>query len=394
MCVRFLILALAGGLAAAEAAAEATIRLQPVWEKAELPRPVALVIPPDGSQRLFLVQQRGQIQILPQDRASAQPSLFLDISGRDLEENEFEEGLLGLAFHPKFAENRRFFIYYTKQNPKRSVLSEMKVSAEDPQRADVKSERVLLEIPQPFWNHNSGNLLFGPDGMLYIAVGDGGKRDDVARLAQNLFILNGSILRIDVDRKDGDREYGIPQDNPFVRTEGARPEIWAYGLRNPWGIWIDEPTGLFWCADVGQDLWEEIDLIEKGGNYGWSYREGLHEFPPRKDQPPADLRLIDPVHEYPRSDGISITGGFVYRGKRLPDLQGWYVYGDWGSGRIWALSYDPATRRVTENRLLLAPQGVVDATKVVKPTAFAPDENGEILILNWNGGLVEVHPAR
>jgi quinoprotein glucose dehydrogenase len=232
--------------------------------------------------------------------------------------------------------------------------------------------------------------------MLFIPFGDGGKRDDIRRLAQNPFLSQGKIFRIDVDSRTGSRQYGIPKDNPFVAraNEGVLPEIWALGLRNPWGISIDRETGLFWCADVGQDLWEEIDLIEKGGNYGWSFREGARVFPLRQDPPPDDAKFIEPIHEYVHSDGISITGGFVYRGERLPALRGWYIYGDWGNGRLWALNYDPKEKRVIENRVILEPVLDAKGAAEVKPTAFCPDDKGEILILNWNGAIHEVWPMK
>ncbi|MGI8604849.1 MAG: PQQ-dependent sugar dehydrogenase [Verrucomicrobiales bacterium] len=381
-------------LAAPAWAEEAMVRLEPVWEACKIQRPVSVVSAPDGSDRPFLVQQRGQIMILPADRRGSDMKVFLDVSDRKLEENEFEEGLLGLAFHPRFKENGCFFIYYTQQDPKRSVVAEWRVAAGDSSKADPATERILMEVPQPFWNHKSGNLLFGPDGMLYIALGDGGKRDDVTRFAQNLFALHGKILRIDIDSRSGARAYGIPKDNPFVGKEGTRPEIWASGLRNPWGISIDRETGLFWCADVGQDLWEEIDLIVKGGNYGWSFREGARPFALRKDPPPEGSKFIEPIHEYLHTQGISITGGFVYRGQRLPALRGRYIYGDWGSGRLWSLNYDANERRVIDNKLLLEPELDEKGAAKVKPTAFCEDASGEILVLNWNGGIQQMVPPK
>jgi quinoprotein glucose dehydrogenase len=240
-----------------------------------------------------------------------------------------------------------------------------------------------MEIPQPFWNHNSGNMLFGPDGFLYIAVGDGGKADDVTRLAQNRFVFNGKILRIDVDGRDGDLQYAIPPDNPFARTEGVRPEIYALGLRNPWGIHIDD-QGRFWCADVGQDLFEEIDLIVPGGNYGWSFREGKHAFAKRKDPPTPDAGFIEPIHEYSRGDGLSITGGVVYRGKANPSLQGYYLYGDWRFGTLWALKTDGET--ATENHVLrkATPEGTF------KPSAFCEDLDREVFVLSWDGKIYKI----
>jgi glucose/arabinose dehydrogenase len=265
----------APGLASAQAPAAppSDYKLEPAFTKIQVHRPVAIVIPPDGSNRLFLVQQRGKILILPKDESTSEAKVFLDFTDRKMEapKGDFEMGLLGLAFHPKFAENRKFYVYYTGSDMMRSIISELHVSKDDPSKADLSTERVLLEQPQPFWNHNCGNLLFGPDGYLYIPFGDGGKRDDATRGAQNMFMLLGKVLRIDVDHKQGSRQYGIPEDNPFVKVEGARPEIWALGLRNPWGIHFDQ-DGNFWLADVGQDIWEEVNLIEKGGNYGWSFR--------------------------------------------------------------------------------------------------------------------------
>jgi len=349
-------------------------------------RPVTLVIPPDGSQRMFLVQQTGKILLLPKDRAGAETKVFLDATPLMKVENDFEEGLVGFAFHPKYKDNGRCFVCYAQQNPKINRLSEFKVSASDPDKADAASERVLLEIPRPFWNHNSGNMIFGPDGMLYFAVGDGGKADDAARLSQVLFTMNGKVLRLDVDGKTGRREYGIPADNPFVKTDGACPETWAWGLRNPWGMAFDSETGALWLADVGQEQKEEINIIVKGGNYGWSFREGTIPFGRRRHDPPADAKFIEPIHEYPRSEGISITGGFVYRGQKHPDLRGAYIYGDWGSGKIWALKTAGPEHKVVSNTLLAGPPAEIKGL-FPKPTAFCEDPDREVLVLDWNGGI-------
>jgi glucose/arabinose dehydrogenase len=366
-------------------AAETAFALKREFAACALERPIALVIPPDGSERLFLVQQTGKILILPKDRAAAETRTFLNVSDRMAVENDFEEGLVGFAFHPRYKENGLFYTCYAQQNPKINRLSEWRVSATDAQAGDPATERVLLEIPRPYWNHNSGSLLFGPDGLLYFSVGDGGKRDDAARLSQNLFAMNGKILRIDVDSRTGRRAYGIPSDNPFVKTEGALPEIWCYGLRNPWGISFDPATGALWCADVGQDQREEINIIVKGGNYGWSYREGTQPFTLRTDAPPKDAAFIDPVFDYERSQGISITGGLVYRGSAHPDLRGAYIYGDWGSGRIWALHTAPAAAKVLSNTPLIAPDA--SQPEPAKPTAFAEDTNQELLVLDWAGRI-------
>jgi quinoprotein glucose dehydrogenase len=260
------------------------------------------------------------------------------------------------------------------------MISRLRVSKDDPNKADPTSEEVLLSIPQPRWNHNGGNLAFGPDGYLYIGLGDGGGANNEFKQAQKLTTLLSSILRIDVDRKGDNKPYAIPADNPFVKTPGALPEIYAYGVRNIWGMSFDPETKLFWAADVGQNIWEEIDIIVKGGNYGWDVREGMHKFDPNNAKPgpgrtpdlqnkpdPKDRAdLIDPIWEYHHGtdakmftdgDGKSITGGLVYRGKRLPDLVGYYVYADYVSGKIWGLKYDEKTKKVVANRPIAGPSG-------------------------------------
>ncbi len=370
------------------------VKLQPIYENLKVERPVVLAIPPDGTNRRFLAEQTGRIRILPADETATEAPVFLDITDRMGVEKDFEEGLLGLAFHPDYAKNGRFYLYYSKQGPKRSVLSEFKVSADNPAVADPGSERILMEIQQPEWNHNSGNLLFGPeDGLLYVCVGDGGLKNGVFMLPQKLTHWNGKVLRIDVDGTSPGRPYGIPSDNPFVGVPNASEEIYALGLRNPWGAAIDPETGLFWLADVGQDLYEEVNLIEKGGNYGWEHREGLIEFPgrgpllealgmPKKD-PPRGTRFIDPIHVYPHGDGLSITGGFVYRGSAIPSLAGKYVFGDWKYGTLWALDYDPAAKAVKANHVLHKADN--PAEPVVQPSGFYPDEKGEVIVLGWRG---------
>jgi glucose/arabinose dehydrogenase len=371
-------------LLAPAAAADTPYTLAQDFAKLKLSRPVALAVAPDGSQRLFLAQQTGKVLVLPKDRAGAEAKVFLDVSGLMKVENDFEEGLVGFAFHPKYKENGRFYVCYAQQDPKINRLSEFKVSA-DPDKADAASERVVLEVPRPFWNHNSGNMVFGPDGMLYFTVGDGGKGDDAARLSQVQFTMNGKLLRLDVDGRTGRRQYGIPADNPFVKTDGACKEAWAWGLRNPWGLAFDSETGALWCADVGQEQREEINVIVKGGNYGWSFREGTLPFVRRRHDPPADAKFIEPVHEYDRSQGISITGGFVYRGQKHTDLRGAYIYGDWGSGRVWALKTEGPDHKVASNTLLIEP--APGQAKFAKPAAFCEDESREILLLDWNGAI-------
>ncbi|MCA1964561.1 MAG: PQQ-dependent sugar dehydrogenase [Prosthecobacter sp.] len=377
-------LALCGSAIAADA-----IKLTRLYEKLDTKWPIAVVIPPDGSGRQFLALQRGQVLLLPKDEQAAEAKTFLDLSTRNLEaaNGKFEEGLNGLAFHPKFAENGLFYLAYTMQKPKRLVVSEMKANGD---KADESTERVLLEIPLINWNHHGGNLLFGPDGYLYIGVGDTSKRNDEKRMAQLNAVLVGKVLRIDVNGRDHGA-YGIPADNPFADGVDALPQIYAYGIRNPWGMCFDA-KGRLWLADVGQDLWEEINWIEKGGNYGWSYREGARPFPLRTDAPPEGVKLIDPIFEYHHGDGLSITGGIIYTGKALPELSGAYIYGDFVLGKIWALKVDDAGKVQANTLLYTSPQTPPDNPKkkptvLVKPTAFCADAAGEMLVLDWNGAI-------
>jgi len=365
--------------------------LTPAFTGITIERPIAVVIPADGTNRLFLAQQRGQVRILPKDESGTEAALFLDLSDRKLEATEtskFEEGLNGMAFHPKYAENGKFYLYYTQQDPKRAVISEMQVSRSDPNKADPTTERVLMEVPLPYWNHHSGNIAFGPDGFLYIAIGDGGGKDgDPLRWAQNPFTLTSKVLRIDVDTQSGARAYGIPQDNPYVGKDGFSPEVYASGFRNPWGMSFDE-KGNLWLADVGQELWEEINLVKKGGNYGWSYREGMVKYWRRTDEPPENAKFVDPIFQFDHSQGISVTGGVVYRGEKLPKLKGGYIYGDWGLARIWALNYDKKEKLVKSNELLLqSDPSPTAAVPAVKPTAFCEDADKEILVLDWQGKI-------
>lgn len=371
------------------------VELQRVYGNLAVERPVSVVVAPDGTKREFLVEQTGKVKILPGDGKGGEAKVFLDFSNRQMAEKDFEEGLLGLAFHPKFKENGKFYVSYSQQGPKRTRISEMQVSKSDADAADLSSERILMEIPQPDWNHNSGNLLFGPrDGFLYICVGDGGFKNGIFMLPQKLTRWNGKVLRIDVDGESPGREYGIPKDNPFIGDPNACPEIYAFGFRNPWGSWIDPETGLFWLADVGQDLWEEIDLVEKGGNYGWEYREGKHEFVFRKPlmellmskaDPPRGTEFLDPIHEYSHADGLSITGGFVYRGKKIPALQGHYIYGDWKYGTVWGLKIDEKTRKVIDNVVLFKTKDNIE--EKFNWTAFAEDQDGEVLMMSWDGRI-------
>src|SRR6266404_3427639 len=349
------LLALTFGLVLGAFAADPlpTLDLTVAFPDLKFNRPLWMEEAPDGNKRLFVVEQGGKVFTFPRERDARDPKAFLDITDRKPQEQN-EEGLLAYAFHPQFKTNGLFYIYYSQQAPKRSVLSEIQVSKSDSNKADLATERVILEIPQPYWNHNGGTLVFGPDGFLYLSLGDGGPPagGDPHSVGQSGHHLLAKILRIDVNSRTGKLPYGIPKDNPFVakdqkgnlkpdpfdtQPEGLRPEIWAYGLRNVWRMSFDRETGQLWAGDVGQDKWEEVDLIVKGGDYGWSVREGFHEFKNQK----AQGKPLDPVIEYPHntglsaeckfpdhSPGISVTGGYVYRGKRIPTLRGIYVYAD------------------------------------------------------------------
>jgi glucose/arabinose dehydrogenase len=339
-------------------------------------RPILLTHAGDGSNRVFVATQQGVVHVFPNDQKAEKTDVFLDIRERVIyKDNENEEGFLGLAFHPQFKKNGEFFIFYTlKKSPTKhtNVVSRFRVKKDDPTKGDPDSEEELLRIERKFFNHDGGTLCFGPDGYLYIALGDGGSANDPSNNGQNLKVLHAKVLRIDVDHKDGDKPYAIPKDNPFVGRDDARPEVWAYGLRNVWRMAFDRKTGLLWAGDVGQELYEEIDIIQKGGNYGWKIREGLHPFSAKGVGPRKDL--IDPIWEYHHSVGPCIIGGHVYRGKELPELDGYYLYGDYVNGKIWGLRYDEKAKRVVANRPIRSKQGL-------PILSFGEDEQGEVYFL-------------
>jgi glucose/arabinose dehydrogenase len=353
------------------------IRLTPAFPALTFVRPVLLTHAGDGSGRLFVLEQPGRIRVFPNRADAAHAAVFLDLTDR-VNDRGNEEGLLALAFHPRFQANGRLFIYYTAANPRRGVLSGFTVSGDDPTVVDPKSEQIILQVDQPYANHNGSTVLFGPDGHLYMSLGDGGAANDPHNHGQDMRSLLGKILRLDVDREADGKPYAIPADNPFIGRPDARPEIWASGLRNVWRMSFDRATGELWAGDVGQNAWEEVDLIVKGGNYGWNVREGMHEFTLRpRGQPPASGPFIDPVVEYPRNQGISITGGATYRGTAIPQLVGAYVYAEYAYGRIWALRHEHGT--LTAHRQIL--------TDKLQPgiTSFGEDEQGELYVCVFDG---------
>lgn len=311
------------------------INLEEAFPQLSFTRPVDLQHAGDASNRLFVVEQRGVISAFINDVGTAEQVEFLNIENK-VDDSGNEEGLLGLAFHPSFESNGYFYVNYTASNPDRTVISRFQVPTSTSNSADKESETIILEFPQPYSNHNGGQISFGPDGYLYIAVGDGGSSGDPQDNGQNRKTVLGSILRIDVDQPQGNMNYAIPADNPFARNkEGFREEIYAYGLRNPWRFSFDGETGELWTGDVGQNSYEEINIIKKGGNYGWNTMEGFHCYSPSSDCDTEGLEL--PVWEYGRSEGVSVTGGFVYRGESVQQLKGKYIYADFATGRIWAL---------------------------------------------------------
>lgn len=326
----------------------------------------------DGTNRLFVVEQGGRILVFPNDANVAASRVFLDIRGRVRAGGE--EGLLGLAFPPDYATTRRFYVYYTPNSgSRRTVVSRFLASATNPDQADPQSEQVLLQISQPFSNHNGGSMAFGQDGMLYVGTGDGGSGGDPMDNAQNKGALLGKILRLDVSGQGA----AIPADNPFRTEPGARGEIWALGIRNPWRFSFDRRTGELWVGDVGQNEIEEVDVVTRGGNYGWPVFEAGQNYRNPSGFPASAFQR--PITSYPHSQGYSITGGYVYRGDLYPALRGVYVYADYGSGRVWALRRNAAGTGT---------EFVREIATARNPSAFGEDEQGELYIVSHSVGRI------
>lgn len=361
-------------------AAPPVLRYEVAFPQLSFTRPVDLQSPTDGLDRLFVLEQQGRILVFANQAAVASSSVFLDLRAKvnayDDVQGGNEEGLLGLAFHPQYATNGHFYVNYTAYDAgtgaRRTVIARYTASSGDPNRADPASALSILEFPQPYSNHNGGALAFGPDGYLYLAVGDGGSGGDPQNHGQRLDTLLGKILRIDVNAPSGGRNYGIPADNPFIGRAGARGEIWAYGLRNPWRISFDPPTGRLYAGDVGQGQREEIDLITKGGNYGWRIMEGTQCYGAAGCN---QTGLIAPLVDYRVAAAQSVTGGYVYRGPSVPSLVGAYVYADFVGGQIWRLDYDGTLP--AQSRLLFSSR--------LQIASFGQDKRGELYFLAFDG---------
>ncbi len=351
--------------------------------------PLLLVAAP-GSERLFVAEEDGKLFSF-RNSPDAKAELFFDVKAefKTLKQTpgatEFDK-LYGLVFHPKFAENRYCYVCYTvkgkpKNLPDGSRVSRFTVTSTDPPRLDPASEVIVLTHLQG--GHNGGDLHFGNDGMLYISTGDSADPNppDVLKTGQDITDLEAAILRIDVDKKDAGKNYAIPKDNPFVNTKigekPARPEVWAYGFRNPWRMSFDRKTGDLWVGDVGWELWEMIHRIERGGNYGWPIVEARQ--PVRSDVRPGPTPIRPPMIEIPHTAGASVTGGYVYRGKKFPELVGAYVFGDWETRRLWAARFDG-------DRL----KSMVELTNPnVRVSAFGQDNAGELYALDYDSGTIQ-----
>lgn len=358
-------------------------KLEPVFQKdSVLSLPLAMVSPDDGSGRIFIAQLHGKIIVFHDNKSFDSPKVFLDISDRVFP-NANELGLLGFAFHPHFKENGYIYVNYIGfvHYVVSTIISRFTLSAKNPDSAIAGSEKIIMTVTQPGWAHKGGCIGFGHDGFLYVPLGDGSDGGDPDNNAQNLNSLLGKISRIDVDREDTLLHYAIPKDNPFVHdTGGVRKEIYAYGFRNPWQSSFDSYSGTLWVADVGQDRYEEIDTIIKGGNYGWRIMEAFHRY---EDSLTDTSKLILPIWEYDHYDpttGLCIIGGFVYHGLLFPKLRDKYIYADFVTGRIWALTYDNGT---ISNQLL-----VDHGTSGITISSLYEDQGGNIYVVSISDGKI------
>ncbi|MDA1049835.1 MAG: PQQ-dependent sugar dehydrogenase [Planctomycetota bacterium] len=346
-------------------------RMAVAFPNLKFEEPLAMT-PAPGTDRLFVVERHGKVRSFPNQRDVRQADVVLDLGE--------EKPIYGLAFHPRFASNGYFYITYlvdpVAETPRGTRVSRFQVRDGDRFKADPDSEQLIFEWPSG--GHNGGCLKFGPDGYLYIGTGDSSGIADQLLTGQDIRNVSGAILRIDVDKAEGSNAYAIPPDNPFAAQDGARAEIWAYGLRQPWKFSFDSATGDLWTGNVGQDLWEQIFLIERGGNYGWSVMEGSHPFRPERPRGPSPF--VPPIVEHDHAEFRSITGGFVYHGSRLPELKGAYIYGDYDTGKIWMFRYDRQTKQVSDHRELN------DST--LRLVGFGEDHDGELYLVDHMRGLI------
>lgn len=340
-----------------------------------LSSPVGIERPP-GDNRFFIVEQRGTIRILA--NGALLPGNFLDIQSVTNFDGQ-EQGLLGIAFSPTFSTDHKFYVNYTMdEGDRETIISEFQTLSTDPNTADPNSERVLLVVNQPFTNHKGGQLVFGPDGFLYIGLGDGGSGGDPMGNGQNTSTFLGKMLRIDVKPPFATgKQYAIPPDNPFA-AGGGLPEIYAYGLRNPWRFSFEPVTNRLFVADVGQDSWEEIDILQKGGNFGWNVMEGMHCYPPGTATCDMTNKIL-PIFEYSHADGIAVIGGYHYKGTAIPSLANKYIFADL-TGKIWSLTEAPANTWTRANLL---------ATGLTL-TSFGKDASGELYLLDYNGNVLKL----
>ena len=365
----FLISACNGGGGDGSIVTSIGISLERAFPNLTFDNPITIVQSPDDDTRWFLLEKDGVVRMFANSDAAASSTVSLDLTQKVNATGE--GGLLGMAFHPSFSGSGDIFLYYTKTGPSTPLVSNISRFAMNANGViDTTTEDVVLSINQPATNHNGGDIAFGPDDNLYIALGDGGGGGDPDSNGQDTTTLLGAILRIDID---GNSPYAIPAGNIFAASSTDRPEIFAWGLRNPWQFSFDMVTGDLWAGDVGQGAWEEVDLVVSGGNYGWNIEEGNHCF-----SPPSgcdDTGLIDPIVEYDHSQGRSITGGYVYRGSAIPQIQGFYLFADWVNGRIWGFDVNQ-----------LPPVVTLFLDTDLQIVSFAEDSNGELYVLDYSGG--------
>ncbi|MBK8550304.1 MAG: PQQ-dependent sugar dehydrogenase [Ignavibacteria bacterium] len=357
--------------------------------------PIELVKADDGTNRLFVAQQRGLVYVFNNSPTANSKKVFINLSSK-VSPSGSELGLLGLAFHPDHENNRYFYVNFTFDSASNywSRISRFTTSFSNPDTALLSTEQILITLQQPYSNHNGGKLAFGPDGFLYISFGDGGSGGDPLGNGQNRSTLLGKILRINVDSASGGRNYSIPVSNPFFgNSSGYKEEIYAYGLRNTWKFSFDPPTNRLWAGDVGQNAYEEIDIIENGRNYGWNKMEGFHCYGTCDTTGKGFTR---PVYEYPRSAGASITGGYVYRGSLLPSLYGKYIYADYSFGTVWALTYDginPATNALIQDTNFAISTFGVDQNNEIYACSYAATTGRIYKIVNKSVSNLELKIA-